>query len=93
VYRNDNVTSYCRIAFLPNLDKTGNILTIAGTEMEGAELGGEFLTSEKWITSLRRLIPLDKNGRFPSFEVVLKASKIAGPASGFEIVAHRTASN
>lgn len=89
-YRNDEVTSYCRIAFLPNLDKTGNILTIAGTEMEGTEVGGEFLTSEKWITSLRRFVQLDKNGRFPSFEVVLKASKIAGPASGFEIVAHRT---
>jgi hypothetical protein len=38
-YRNDDVTSYCRIAFLPNLDKTGNILTIAGTEMEGTEVG------------------------------------------------------
>ena len=89
-YRNDDVTSYCRIAFLPNLDKTGSILTIAGTEMEGTEVGGEFLTSEKWISSLRHFVPFDKNGRFPSFEVVLRASKIAGPASGFEIVAHRT---
>jgi hypothetical protein len=89
-FRNDEITSYCRIAFLPNLDKTGSILAISGTEMEGTEVGGEFLTSERWISSLRRFVPLDRNGRFASFEVLLKASKIAGPASGYEIVAHRT---
>jgi hypothetical protein len=90
-YANDNVVSYCRVAFLPNLDRTGNILAISGTEMEGTEVGGEFLTSEKWISNLRRFISLDRNGRFPSFEVLLRANKIAGPASGFEVVACRTA--
>jgi hypothetical protein len=90
-YENDKVVSYCRVAFLPNLDRTGNILAISGTEMEGTEVGGEFLTSEKWISNLRRFIALDRNGRFPSFEVLLRASKIAGPASGFEVIASRTA--
>jgi hypothetical protein len=89
-YRNDAVVSYCRIAFLPNLDRAGNILVISGTEMEGTEVGGEFLTSEKWISNLRRYIPLDRNGRFPSFELLLRANKIGGPASGFEVVAYRT---
>jgi hypothetical protein len=89
-YANDNVVSYCRVAFLPNLDRTGNILAISGTEMEGTEVGGEFLTSERWISNLRRFIPVDRNGRFPGFEVLLRASKIAGPASGFEVVASRT---
>jgi len=88
-YRNDEVVSYCRVAFGPNLDKTGSILIISGTEMEGTEVGGEFLTSEKWISTLRRRVPLDRNGRFPNFEVLLRANKIGGPASGFEIVAHR----
>jgi hypothetical protein len=90
-YENDNVVSYCRVAFLPNLDRTGSILAISGTEMEGTEVGGEFLTSEKWISNLHRFIALDRNGRFPSFEVLIRASKIAGPASGFEVVASRTA--
>jgi hypothetical protein len=90
-YENDDVMSYCRVAFLPNLDRGGNILAISGTEMEGTEVGGEFLTSEKWISNLRRFIVLDRNGRFPSFEVLLRANKIAGPASGFEVVACRAA--
>lgn len=89
-YENDDIVSYCRVAFLPNLDRTGNILAISGTEMEGTEVGGEFLTSEKWISNLRRFVPVDRNGRFPSFELLLRASKIAGPASGFEVVACRT---
>jgi hypothetical protein len=89
VYRNDQVVSYCQIAFLPNLDRTGNILVISGTEMEGTEVGGEFLTSEKWMSGLRKVVPPDRTGRFPNFELLLKASKIAGPASGFEIVAVR----
>lgn len=87
--RNDNVISYCQIALLPNLDRMGRILVISGTEMEGTEVGGEVLTSESWISNLRRVVPLDRNGRFPFFEALLKANKIAGPASGFEIVAVR----
>ncbi|HEY1496348.1 MAG TPA: hypothetical protein VGF49_17470 [Candidatus Solibacter sp.] len=93
VYRNDDVTSYCQIALLPNLDRTGRILVISGTEMEGTEVGGEFLTSESWLANLRRVVPLDRNGRFPFFEALLKANKIAGPASGFEIVAVRLPHN
>jgi hypothetical protein len=88
-YGNDYDVSYCRIAFLPNLDKTGKILVIAGTEMAGTEAGGEFLTSEKWVSNLRRVVPLDGNGHFPSFEVMLKATKIGGLGSNFEVVAHR----
>jgi hypothetical protein len=34
----------CDLAFLPDLSHTGNLLVISGTEMEGTEAGGEFLT-------------------------------------------------
>jgi hypothetical protein len=46
MYRTDSSTSYCQIAFLPNLGRTGNILAISGTEVEGTEGGGEFVTNE-----------------------------------------------
>jgi hypothetical protein len=36
-YSTDSGVSYCHIAFLPNLGKAGNILAIAGTEVEGTE--------------------------------------------------------
>jgi len=88
-YRNDSVVSYCDIAFLPNLSGTGNILVISGTEMEGTELGGEFLTAERWISGLPRFVPMDRNGRFPYFEMLLKSSKIGGAAPGFEVIASR----
>lgn len=53
------------------------------------ELGGEFLTTERWISGLPRFVPMDRNGRFPYFEVLLKTSKIGGASPGFEVIAYR----
>ena len=47
IYRSDATTSLCQIALLPNLSQTGYILVIAGSEVEGTEAGGEFLTNER----------------------------------------------
>ncbi len=49
----DSTVSYCRLAFVPNLAGTGNILSISGTEIEGTAGGGEFVTSERSLTQLR----------------------------------------
>jgi hypothetical protein len=89
VYRNSPAVSYCDLAFLPNLSHTGNLLVISGTEMEGTEAGGEFLTSPRGMATLRRYVKLDGSGRFPYFEVLLRSSKIGGAAPGFEVIAVR----
>jgi hypothetical protein len=86
-YRNDPRVGYCRIAFLPNLSKTGNLVVISGTEMEATEAGGEFLTNEAWLSVLRKRVPTDGSGRFPHFEILLRANKVGGAAPAFEIVA------
>ena len=91
IYRNDPAISYCDVAFLPNLSKSGNMLIISGTEMEGTEAGGEFLTTERGMESLQRVVKAQANGRLPYFEVLLKSSKIGGAAPGVEVVAWRTA--
>src|SRR5205823_1306714 len=52
-YSTNSGVSYRHIAFLPNLGRTGNILAIAGTEVEGTEGGGEFVTSEQSMAQLR----------------------------------------
>jgi hypothetical protein len=50
IYRTDSNVSYCRLAFVPNLAGTGNILAISGTEIEGTTGGGEFVTSERSLS-------------------------------------------
>ena len=89
VYRNSPAVSYCDLAFLPNLSHTGNVLVISGTEMEGTEAGGEFLTTGRGMAALRRYVKVDGSGRLPYFEALLRSSKIGGAAPGFEVIAVR----
>jgi hypothetical protein len=44
---------YCRVAYLPNLDATGSILIISGTDLSSSDAGAEFITSERWVRHLR----------------------------------------
>jgi hypothetical protein len=90
MYRTDSSTSYCQIVFLPNLGRTGNILAISGTEVEGTEGGGEFVTNERSLAELQSLAVPDPEGRLPYFEVLLKSSRVGGSAPGFHIVAFRS---
>lgn len=87
--RNQMQEGYCRIAFLPNTGRSASVLLIAGTEMEGTEAGGEFLTSEAGISQLRRLLQLNPSDPFPYFEVLLKTTRIGGAAPSFEVVTYR----
>jgi hypothetical protein len=89
MYRSDSGVSYCQIAFLPNLGKTGNVLVISGTEIEGTEGGGEFVTSESSIAQLRKSVGSNREARLPYFEVLLKSSRVGGATPGFSIVAFR----
>jgi hypothetical protein len=88
-YRADSGVSYCHIAFLPNLDRTGNVLVIAGTEIEGTEEGTEFVTNESSMTQLSRVAKLGRDGRMPYFEALLKSSRVGGVVSSFSIVGVR----
>jgi hypothetical protein len=84
----DSKTSYCRIAFLPNLSGNGNILNIAGTETEGTEGGGEYITNERTLEQLRQRLGI-KDGPFPYFEVLLKSDRVGGATPQLTIVAAR----
>jgi hypothetical protein len=80
---------FCRIALLPNSDRTGDVLLIGGTEMEGTEAGGEFLTSERGISQLRQRLRLNSTERLPYFELLLRTTRLGGAAPSFEVVTHR----
>jgi hypothetical protein len=84
----DSETSYCRIAYVPNLSGNGNILNIAGTETEGTEGGGEFATSEHGIQQIRDRLAV-KSTPLPYFEALLRSERVGGAAPHLTIVAVR----
>jgi hypothetical protein len=82
--------SYVRIAFVPNLTGSGNVLSIEGTDSEGTEGGGEFLADE---ASVEKLLALagggHGGGRIPPFEALLEGSRVGGQTSHLSIIAFR----
>ena len=89
VFRTNADVSYCDVAFLPNLNRTGHLLLIAGAEVEGTEGGGEFVTSERSLSQFRTLAKLEGAAQWPYFEVLLISRKIGGSTPGFTPVAYR----
>ena len=89
MYRTNSSVSYCQIAFLPNLGRTGNILVIGGTEVEGTEGGSEFVTTEQSLAQLRGVAKPDGEGEMPYFEALLESSRIGGAVPNFHVAAAR----
>jgi hypothetical protein len=83
------VMGFCRVAFLPNLKRNGNVLIISGTEMLSTLAGGEFITSERWLQRFRGMLGQQARERFPYFEVLLRAQLVTQSAPKMEIVAYR----
>ncbi len=81
---------YCRLAFLPNPARDGNVLLISGTDMASTEAGGGFVTSERWLEVLRAKLGLSGRAAFPYFEVLLGVDFPASRSVKFDIVACRT---
>lgn len=87
--KNELPGSYCEIAFLPNIGRTGNVLLIAGTDMEATESGGEFLTHEDSMLRLRHRLNLRDDQPFPYFEILLRTTRLVGTAPEAHVVADR----
>lgn len=81
---------YCRVAFLPNPSRSGNVLLVSGTDMASSEAGGQFISSERWIQNLYSALGSSPNARLPYFEVLLKVDYMTWNTPKFELVAHRT---
>ena len=89
VYGSESNVSYCRVALLPNLAATGNILDISGTETEGTEGGSEFVTTERSVERLMTMAGGSRGGKPPYFEALLKSSRVGGATPLLSIVAVR----
>lgn len=79
---------YCVIAYLPNLDRTGNVVIIEGTDTASTGAGGEMLTNEKRMEEVWRLLA-PAGTDFPYFEILLKTHLVDRRADLFSIEAHR----
>lgn len=89
VRRPEAEESYGVVAFLPNLDDTGSVLLLAGTDMEGTEAAGTFVTTEEMLAGLRSKLTPSGAGRLPRFEALLRVRKAAGAVRETTLVAHR----
>ena len=81
--------SYGAVTFLPNLDRTGSILLIAGTNMQGTSAAGEYLTNPDRFEELVKLLKVGGDGVVPYFELVIKLVAVESTSVSTEPVLHR----
>jgi hypothetical protein len=82
-------TGFCRVAFLPNPKRTGNVLVISGSDVISTEAGARFVTSEDAIRQLRQKLGLRPGEPFPHFEVLLKTKVLNDSIPWYEPIAYR----
>jgi hypothetical protein len=85
-----NRQGYCRVAYLPNLDGTGSVLILSGTEMGSSEAGADFVTTDSWVRQLRAALGVQGDKPVPYFEVLLRTHLVFSAAPSFEMIARRT---
>lgn len=83
--------SYSVIAYLPNPSHTGHALLLTGLDSDSTAAAAEFLASEDQMEKLKKLLQATDN--YPSFEVLLKVSRISGTSFRAEPVAYRVYPN
>jgi hypothetical protein len=77
------------LAFLPNLDRTGNALIIEGNSMAGTEAISDFLFEDAALLPFLEKIK-KADGSLPHFEVLVESNSVNGSAGPFHILAYRT---
>ena len=84
---------YSVIAYLPNLDHTGNVLIIAGTTMQGMEAAGQYISDPDLDASLFKVLGATPNKQPPYFEVLVNTGTMAGDPLSTKLVAYRVIKN
>lgn len=80
---------YARIALVPNLSGTRNVLLVSGSTMEATEAAAEFVLSTRSPELLVNALGLRTLTLTSSFEVLLETSAVGGTAKNARIVAGR----
>jgi hypothetical protein len=81
--------SFGTLTFVPNLDRTGSILLIAGTNMQGTSAAGEYITNPDRFDELMKLLKVSEGKPVPYFELVVKLVSVAGTSVSAQPIMHR----
>jgi hypothetical protein len=81
--------AYGTIAFLPSLDRTGLVVILAGTSMQGSEAAGDYLTRPEKLEQLAHALGADPAKPLPYFEAVVKLIAVDASSVSTQIVAYR----
>ena len=80
---------YAIISLLRNLSHNGFVLIIAGTNMEGTEAAGEFVTDLPRLTAGLRSRGIDPAAKVEQLELLMRLDHMGAQSSRSEIIAHR----
>ena len=79
---------YASIAFVPNLNQSGNVLLIGGTSSGSQDSAVEFLTNDKMMAQFAAKLG-STGGNLPHFDVLLRTRTINGLGQEPEVIAWR----
>ena len=65
------------------------MLLVSGTDVQVTEAGSEFITSERWVRSLRTSLGVALNQPVPHFEALLEGQLINATVPQFQVVVVR----
>jgi hypothetical protein len=77
------------LAFLANLDGSGNVLIVEGNSIAGTEAISDFLFSDDALLTFLHKVTRP-NGTLSHFEVLIESNSVNGSAGPFHILAYRT---
>ncbi|MGJ5817298.1 winged helix-turn-helix domain-containing protein [Paludibaculum fermentans] len=77
------------VAFVPNLQHTGEVLLLAGTGMSGTEAAIEAVVSPQGYGRLLAALPAGEPGKVRHFEALIRSHAVGGAAQTFEVLAAR----
>lgn len=84
--------TYGLVTFLPNLQNSGNVLILEGTDMEGTEGAADFVTHLHSGSDIRQYLMLRGRARLPYFQLLLKIGVVGDAPGQWEVIAHRVLS-
>ena len=82
--------AYGIVSLIPNLDNSGHVLLIAGTNMQGTEAAGEFVTDAERFGPWLERIGWRADQDLPEFEVLLRLTTVGDSSIQAEIVTSRS---
>ena len=77
------------LAFLQNLEGSGNALIMEGSSVAGTESISDFLFEDRALLAFLARIK-KPDGTLPHFEVLIESNTVSGSAGPFHILAYRT---